>query len=119
MHFVLLLFVLLITAPFILYALPVIIYVVPFILVGLALSFLPISSGIAGRQQGIDRRPAHVTAIAAPVATSRGSCGPRHWRISGRLRHDPVVHFDLSEEDCKDAIGANHMMEVTKQLHSG
>ncbi len=38
MHFVLLLFVLLITAPFILYALPVIIYVGPFILVGLALS---------------------------------------------------------------------------------
>ena len=38
MHFVLLLFVLLITAPFILFALPVIIYVVPFILVGLALS---------------------------------------------------------------------------------
>jgi hypothetical protein len=38
MHIILLLFVLLITAPFILYALPVIIYVGPFILVGLALS---------------------------------------------------------------------------------
>ncbi len=38
MHLVLLLFVLIITAPFILYALPVIIYVVPFILIGLALS---------------------------------------------------------------------------------
>jgi hypothetical protein len=38
MHIVLLLFVLIIAAPFILYALPIIIYVVPFILVGLALS---------------------------------------------------------------------------------
>ncbi len=38
MHFVLLLFVLIIAAPFILYALPIIMYVVPFILVGLALS---------------------------------------------------------------------------------
>lgn len=38
MHFVLLLFVLIIAAPFILYAMPIIIYVVPFILVGLVLS---------------------------------------------------------------------------------
>ena len=38
MHFVLMLFMLIIAAPFILYALPIIIYVVPFILVGLALS---------------------------------------------------------------------------------
>jgi len=38
MHIILLSFVLIIAAPFILYALPIIIYVVPFILVGLALS---------------------------------------------------------------------------------
>lgn len=38
MHFILVLFVLIIAAPFILYAMPIIIYVVPFILVGLALS---------------------------------------------------------------------------------
>ena len=38
MHIILLLFVLIIAAPFILFAMPIIIYVVPFILAGLVLS---------------------------------------------------------------------------------